>query len=68
MAGMSSRSSGLRTRFRRLPSVSDEPNLDDWRALASQELTGADGETLVWHTPEGLEVKPLYTADDLAGS
>jgi methylmalonyl-CoA mutase len=47
--------------------VSDQPNLDDWRASAAKDLKGADPETLVWHTPEGIDVKPLYTADDLTG-
>ena len=41
-------------------------SLADWRALAAGELQGAPAETLVWRTPEGIEVKPLYTADDLA--
>jgi methylmalonyl-CoA mutase len=47
--------------------VSDEPNLDDWRELAATELKGADPDSLVWHTPEGIGVKPLYTAGDLQG-
>ncbi|HEY1740327.1 MAG TPA: methylmalonyl-CoA mutase [Acidimicrobiia bacterium] len=38
-----------------------------WRELAAKELKGADPDTLVWHTPEGLDVKPLYLADDLEG-
>ena len=38
----------------------------DWQALAEKELK-ASPETLVWHTPEGIPVKPLYTAEDLAG-
>ena len=25
------------------------------------------GKDIVWHTPEGIEVKPLYTAEDVAG-
>jgi len=41
-------------------------SLADWRALAAGELQGAGAETLTWRTPEGIEVKPLYTADDLA--
>jgi methylmalonyl-CoA mutase len=45
---------------------SEKPTLDDWRALASKELKGADPDSLTWRTPEGIEVKPLYTADDLA--
>ncbi len=42
-----------------------DSNLDDWHALAASELRGSDPETLTWHTPEGIDVKPLYTAADL---
>jgi methylmalonyl-CoA mutase len=42
-------------------------DLDDWRRAASKDLKGADPDTLTWHTPEGIDVKPLYTSDDLAG-
>ena len=42
-------------------------SLADWQALAAKELKGAAPETLVTTTPEGLEVKPLYTAADLEG-
>ena len=38
---------------------------DRWRELAAKELRGADPDTLVWTTPEGIPVKPLYTAADL---
>ncbi len=41
--------------------------LDDWRAAASKDLKGADPDTLTWHTPEGIDVAPLYTAADLEG-
>ncbi len=41
-------------------------NVDDWRKLAETELKGADPDTLVWATPEGIAVRPLYTEDDLA--
>ena len=40
---------------------------DDWRALAQKELRGKAIDSLTWQTPEGIAVKPLYTADDLAG-
>jgi methylmalonyl-CoA mutase len=46
---------------------SEKPTLDDWRASAAQDLKGADPDSLVWQTPEGIDVKPLYTAADLAG-
>ncbi|MGH9191614.1 MAG: methylmalonyl-CoA mutase family protein, partial [Acidimicrobiales bacterium] len=45
----------------------EKPTLDDWRALAAEDLKGADADSLVWATPEGIDVRPLYTAADLAG-
>ncbi|MEY2420445.1 MAG: methylmalonyl-CoA mutase [Acidimicrobiaceae bacterium] len=42
-------------------------NLDDWRELAAKELKGKDPDALVWETPEGIPVKPLYTQADLDG-
>ncbi|RWI16479.1 methylmalonyl-CoA mutase [Mesorhizobium sp.] len=41
--------------------------LEQWRALAEREVK-ADPDTLVWRTPEGIEVKPLYTELDLEGN
>ena len=38
----------------------------DWLDLASKELKGRDPADLVTMTPEGIRVKPLYTADDVA--
>jgi methylmalonyl-CoA mutase len=35
--------------------------IEDWQAAAAKETKGKD---LTWHTPEGIAVKPLYTADD----
>src|SRR6516225_6931820 len=42
-----------------------EKTLADWRALAAKDLGGKDPEGLSWQTPEGIAVKPLYTAEDL---
>jgi len=39
----------------------------DWQALAAKDLKGASPDTLTWETPEGIAVKPLYTALDLDG-
>jgi len=39
--------------------------LDEWQALALKERKGAPLEDLNWNTPEGISVKPLYTAADL---
>ncbi|OOO20312.1 methylmalonyl-CoA mutase [Rhizobium sophoriradicis] len=41
--------------------------LSDWAELAQKELR-ASPETLIWQTPEGIAVKPLYTAEDLEGA
>ncbi|MCH7796176.1 MAG: methylmalonyl-CoA mutase, partial [Proteobacteria bacterium] len=40
---------------------------EDWRAQAQRELKGRPLAELTWMTPEGIEIKPLYTAEDLAG-
>ncbi len=40
-------------------------SLKDWEAVARKDLGGEPLESLVWHTPEGIPVKPLYTAADL---
>jgi methylmalonyl-CoA mutase len=41
--------------------------LEDWQTLAEKELGGRSPEELGWETPEGIRVKPLYTAADLEG-
>ncbi|MBX5162099.1 MULTISPECIES: methylmalonyl-CoA mutase [unclassified Rhizobium] len=41
--------------------------LSDWTELAQKE-SRASPETLTWQTPEGIAVKPLYTAEDLEGA
>lgn len=40
-------------------------SLDQWRQAASADLRGGEPEALDWDTPEGIRVKPLYTAADL---
>ena len=42
--------------------MTDKPNLDAWKALSDKEVKGRD---LTWRTPEGIDVKPLYTAEDV---
>ena len=39
-----------------------DKTLNDWKALADKEVKGRD---LTWHTPEGIDVKPLYTQADV---
>ncbi|ASY65374.1 Methylmalonyl-CoA mutase (plasmid) [Sinorhizobium sojae CCBAU 05684] len=42
-----------------------EKTIKDWEALAEKELK-ASPEKIVWQTPEGIAVKPLYMREDLA--
>jgi methylmalonyl-CoA mutase len=44
-----------------------KPSYGDWRDLVTKETKGKSPEDLVWQTPEGIPVKPLYTAEDVAG-
>src|SRR6478752_4148851 len=43
--------------------MTEKPNLESWQAAAAKEVKGKD---LTWQTPEGIAVKPLYTAEDVA--
>jgi methylmalonyl-CoA mutase len=38
-----------------------------WQEAAVKELKGRPLESLNWETPEGISVKPIYTAEDLEG-
>jgi methylmalonyl-CoA mutase len=38
-------------------------DIENWKAAADKEVKGKD---LNWETPEGITVKPLYTAEDAA--
>jgi methylmalonyl-CoA mutase len=44
--------------------ITATPTLAHWQAAAAKEVKGKD---LTWHTPEGIAVKPLYTAQDIDG-
>jgi methylmalonyl-CoA mutase N-terminal domain/subunit len=46
----------------RMPKIA---TLDEWREAAAKSAGSLD--QLVWRTPEGIEVKALYTAADLKG-
>ena len=43
--------------------MTEKPTLDQWAAASTKEVKGKD---LNWETPEGITVKPLYTADDVS--
>ena len=40
-------------------------SLDDWARLAAKSAPGGDINALNWQTPDGITVKPLYTAEDI---
>ncbi len=47
--------------------MSEHPDKQKWTDLATKQLRGKSLESLDYETPEGIRVKPLYTAEDLEG-
>ncbi len=47
--------------------MSVHPDKQKWIDLATKELRGKTLDSLEWMTPEGIKVKPLYTAEDIEG-
>jgi methylmalonyl-CoA mutase len=45
--------------------MAEYPDLQKWIDLATRESKGRSPDALNWMTPEGIPVKPLYTAHDL---
>nr|WP_321226427.1 methylmalonyl-CoA mutase subunit beta [uncultured Psychroserpens sp.] len=44
----------------------DEVSSKQWKQKIQMDLKGADyNDTLIWHTNEGIDVKPFYHADEL---
>jgi len=48
------------------PAVSPRTTLEQWQRAAARSAPGGDVAALDWLTPEGIRVKPLYTAADTA--
>jgi len=42
-------------------------NLSEWHDVATRELRGKPLEELAWQSPDGLSIRPLYTAAELEG-
>ena len=49
------------------PRLLSSESIDAWRRAAAKSAPGGDIGALNWVTPEGITVKPLYTAADLQG-
>ena len=47
--------------------MASKSEVEQWNELATKELRGRSLDDLVQTTPDGLEIKPLYTAADLEG-
>ncbi len=47
--------------------MAEHPEQKRWQELATKQLRGRELDELTWNTPEGIAVKPLYTAQDLEG-
>jgi methylmalonyl-CoA mutase len=47
--------------------MSEHPDVQEWKDLATKQLRGKPLEDLDWDTPEGIKVSPLYTAKDIEG-
>jgi methylmalonyl-CoA mutase len=47
--------------------MAKKAEIKKWKDLATKELRGKSIESLDWMTPEGIPVKPLYTAEDMEG-
>jgi methylmalonyl-CoA mutase len=47
--------------------MAKQSDIKKWQELAEKDLRGKPLESLDWYTPEGIPVKPLYTAEDLEG-
>ncbi|MDJ0668315.1 MAG: methylmalonyl-CoA mutase [Desulfobacterales bacterium] len=45
--------------------MAEHPQWQQWKELAEKQMKGKSVDTLLWDTPEGIPVKPLYTAEDL---
>lgn len=43
----------------------DKKTTADWEKLGAKELKKETTESLLWDTPEGIQVKPVYTLADL---
>ena len=54
---------------RSMPKTFEFPraSLEAWQAAAAKSAPGGNVAALAWTTPDGITVKPLYTAADLQG-
>ncbi|KAG9344690.1 hypothetical protein JZ751_010376 [Albula glossodonta] len=51
-------------RFRTVAPLNQKELHEAWAGLAKKQLKGKNPEDLIWHTPEGISIKPVYTRID----
>jgi len=44
-----------------------QASVEEWTALATKQMKGKDPSELTWNTPEGIDIKPFYSAEDMEG-
>ena len=45
--------------------MAQHPEFEKWQELATKLMKGKPLDSLDWQTPEGIKIKPLYTAEDI---
>ncbi len=45
----------------------DQASVEQWTELATKQLKGKSPDTLTWNTPEGIDIKAMYSAEDMSG-
>eukprot|EP01006_Ploeotia_vitrea_P023638 TRINITY_DN56185_c0_g2_i1.p1 TRINITY_DN56185_c0_g2~~TRINITY_DN56185_c0_g2_i1.p1 ORF type:complete len:726 (+),score=129.88 TRINITY_DN56185_c0_g2_i1:27-2204(+) len=56
---------GFRRRLCPSGRLCGKPLHSGWSEVAKKELKGKDPASLIWNTPEGIAVKPVYTQEDM---
>ena len=58
------RSRALSTTFVPFADRKELPINEKWKKIASKQMKGKDPDKLIWHTQEGIKIKPIYTKED----
>ncbi len=45
--------------------MAEHPKYKEWEELATQQMKGKSPDALNWDSPEGIQIEPLYTYEDI---
>jgi methylmalonyl-CoA mutase len=45
--------------------MAEHPKYKEWEELATKQMKGKSPDALKWDSPEGIQIKPLYTYEDI---